>query len=184
MQEHNANENDEKDIKGATDSGEIPAVVQVSDSSASVTRVDPKFSVSVGKTSDNGLIVSISGDNITGSRVLLVNLAGGSYTTDSLKALRVTYDGNTISQASSLSQILTATPSDPARFIVLVTSTGVQLLISIPHFSSHVIQILSGLASAGSFLAINAPILIGGLLVVTMLSAVLYAKRRRFYSFF
>ncbi len=182
VNEVKANENDEKDIKSATDNKEIPALVQVSGSSASVTQLDPKFSVSVGKTSNNGLIVSISANNVTGSRVLLFNLTAGSYTTDSLKSLVVTFDGNRISQASSLSQILSATPSDPARFIVLVTSAGVQLLVSIPHFSSHVIQILSGLASAGSFLAINAPILIGGILVVTMLSAVLYAKRRRFYS--
>ncbi len=184
VQEHTANENDEKDIKGASDGGQIPGVVQVSDSSASVTKVDPKFSISVGKTSNNGLIVSISADNVTGSRVLLVNLTGSSYTTDSLKTLRVTYDGKTISQASSLSQILRATPSDPARFIVLVTSAGVQLLVSIPHFSSHVIQIFSGLARAGSFLAINLPILIGGVLVVSMLFAALYAKRRRFYNLF
>jgi len=178
------NENDKEDIKSATAKGDIPAVVQWTDSSPSVTQVDPKFSVSVGKTSNNGLIVSISADNVTGSRVLLINLSGTSYTTDQLKTLSVTYDGNPISQASSLSQILNAATTDPARFIILVTSNGVQLLVSIPHFSSHIIQIIPGLASVGSFLAVNAPILIGGILVVSLLSAVVYARRRRFYSLF
>ncbi len=179
MQAANANQQEEDDIKSATDSKEIPAVVQVSGSSASVTQVDPTFTVSVGKTHGNGVIVSISGENVTGPRVLLVNLTGASYTTDSLKSLMVTYDGNVISQASSLSQVLNSSPSDPARFIVLVTSSSVQLLVSIPHFSSHVIQIISGVAGAGSLLAINAPILVGAILVGTMLVGVLYAKRRR-----
>ncbi len=179
VQAANANQQEEDDIKSATDSKEIPAVVQVSGSSASVTQVDPTFTVSVGKTNGNGVIVSISGENVTGPRVLLVNLTGASYTTDSLKSLMVTYDGNVISQASSLSQVLNSSPSDPARFIVLVTSSSVQLLVSIPHFSSHVIQIISGVAGAGSLLAINAPILVGAILVGTMLVGVLYAKRRR-----
>jgi hypothetical protein len=170
---------EQDEIKGAEDSKVIPAVVSVSGSEASLTQLDPKFSVSVSRPGDNQLSVSISGTNGTGPRVLLINVTKDAGALSSLGSLSVNYDGNQISEASSLSQILNGTSTSPPSYLVLVTSSGVQLLVFIPHFSSHLIELLVPAASLGSFTA-EAPLLLGGLAAVAAVSAVLYTRRKRF----
>ena len=170
---------EQDEIKGAEDSKEIPAVVEVSNSDATITQLDSKFSVSVSRPGDNQLSVSISGTNVTGPRVLLINVTKDAGALSSLGSLSVTYDGNKIAEASSLSQIFSGTSTSPPSFIVLVTSSGAQLLVFIPHFSSHLIQLMASPAPLGTFTA-QAPLLLAGLAAVAAVSAVLYTRRKRF----
>jgi len=180
--EVNAKQEDQKDqddIKSAEDSKEIPSVVEVSSKEATITQLDSKFSVSVSRPGDNALSVSIAGANGTGPRVLLINLAKDAGALSSLGSLRVTYDGNKISQASSLSQVLSGTSTSPPSYIVLATSSGVQLLVFIPHFSSHLIELLASPAPLGTFIA-QAPLLLAGFAVVAAVAAALFMRRKRF----
>jgi len=170
---------EQDEIKSAEDSKQIPAVVSVSGSGAALTQLDSKFSVSVSRPGDNQLSVSISGTNVTGPRVLLINVTKDAGALSSLGSLSVTYDGNQISEASSLSQIFSGTSTSPPSFIILVTSSGAQLLVFIPHFSSHLIQLMASPAPLGTFTA-QAPLLLAGLAAVAALSAALYARRKRF----
>ncbi len=172
---------DEDEIKNAEDSKEIPAVVQVSGSGTTITQIDPKFSVSVSRPSGNSLDVSISAANVTGPRVLLIDLTKDAGALSSLQSLRVTYDGNKISEASSLSQIFSGTSTSPPSFIVLLTSSGVQLLVFVPHFSSHLIELLAPPASASAFAA-QVPLLLGAFIAVAAASAVVYMRRKRFLA--
>ena len=170
---------DQDDIKSAEDSKQIPAEVEVSSSDATITQIDPKFSVSVSRPSDNSLSVSIAGANGTGPRVLLINVTKDAGALSSLASLRVTYDGNKISQASSLSQVLSGTSTSPPSYIVLATSSGVQLLVFIPHFSSHLIELLALPAPLGTFIA-QAPLLLAGFAAVAAVAAALFMRRKRF----
>ena len=170
---------EQDEIKGAEDSKVIPAVVSVSGSGAALTQLDPKFSVSVSRPGDNQLSVSISGTNVTGPRVLLINVTKDAGALSSLGALSVTYDGNQISEASTLSQIFSGTSTSPPSYLVLITSSGVQLLVFIPHFSSHLIQLMASPALLGTFVA-QAPLLLAGFAAVAAASAALYARRKRF----
>src|SRR5437899_2381740 len=165
--------------KSAKDSKEIPSVVEVSSTEATITQLDSKFSVSVSRPGDNSLSVSIAGANITGPRVLLINLAKDAGALSSLASLRVTYDGNKISQASSLSQVLSGTSTSPPSYVVLATSSGVQLLVFIPHFSSHLIELLASPAPLGTFIA-QAPLLLAGFAAVAAVAAALFMRRKRF----
>jgi hypothetical protein len=176
---HTEDKEDEDQIKNAEDAKTIPAVVKVDSSGVSFTQLDPKFSVSASSLGNNGLQISISGNNVTGSRVLLVDLTGSQWTASSLQNLKVTYDGQAIVEAASISQLFSSTPTDPARYVILVTSSGLQLLVSIPHFSLHTIQILPSAASALSFFGTNWAFLLAGLVVFTALSVAIYSKRRR-----
>src|SRR2546426_4792851 len=128
---------DEDDINKAKDSKQIPAVVEVSGSGSTITQIDSKFSVSVSRPSDNSLSVSIAGANGTGPRVLLIDISKDAGGLSSLGSLKVTYDGEMVSQASSLSQVLSGTPTSPPSYIVLLTSSGAHLLVFIPHFSAN-----------------------------------------------
>ncbi len=179
---HTTEEHDEDTIKSAEDTKTIPAVVSFSNAGVSLTQVDPQFSVAVSPLSSNGLLISISAINVTGSRVLLVNLTGSQWTPSSIQGLTVNLDGSPISEAASISQVLNSTPADPGRYIVLVTSAGLQLLVSIPHFSLHTIQILPAVSSALTFILVNGPIFLTGLIIFTGLSAALYSRRRKFFA--
>jgi hypothetical protein len=176
---HTEDKEDEDQIKNAEDAKTIPAVVKVDSSGVSFTQLDPSFSVSASNLGNNGLQISISGNNVTGSRVLLVDLTGSQWSTASLQNLRVTYDGQPIIEAASISQLFSSTPTDTARYVILVTSSGLQLLVSIPHFSLHTIQILPSAAKALSFFSTNWAFLLAGLVVFTGLSVAIYSKRRR-----
>ena len=172
---------DEDDINKAKDSKQIPAVVEVSGSGSTITQIDSKFSVSVSRPSDNSLSVSIAGANGTGSRVLLIDISKDAGGLSSLGSLKVTYDGERVSQASSLSQVLSGTSTSPPSYIVLLTSSGAHLLVFIPHFSSHLIELQAGFAPFGALTAV-APLTLGGLAVTVAISAVRYAARKKLGS--
>jgi len=175
-------EQDDEEIKSAETSETIPDVVSVSNTGLSVQQLDPRFSVSESRPDKNHLLISISAKNVTGPRDLLVDLKGSQWTTSSLQSLKVRLDGQPISRAASISQVLTTSPSGPASYVILGTSTGLKLLVSIPHFSLHAIQVITSAASAVSFLVTNGAILLAGALVVTALLVAVYLKRRRFFA--
>ena len=176
-----ANQQDEEDVNSALKDKTIPAVVHWSGSGAITSLLDPNFTVSVGKYQDSGLLVSISG-NATGSRVVMINLTKDASPNFGSGSLLVTLDGTPIQQASSFLQVLKAQPTDPARYIILSTSSGWQLLVSIPHFSLHTLAILPVVISAiSNFLMVDAPLLALSVLAVSSLFAIVYAKRPRAY---
>ena len=75
--------------------------------------------------------------------MLLINLTKDAGALSSLGALRVTHDGNKVSEASSLSQTSSGTSTSPPSYLASLTSRGVQPLVFVPHFSSHLIQLLA-----------------------------------------
>src|SRR3989449_5158741 len=176
-----ADKQDEENVNNALQDKTIPAVVHWTGSGASTSLLDPDFTVSVGKYQDSGLLVSISG-NATGSRVNLINLTKDASPNFGSGALLVTLDGTPIQQASSFLQVLKAQPTDPARYIIFSTSSGWQLLVSIPHFSLHTLAILPVVASTlSNILMVDAPLLALSILAVSSLFAIAYARRPRAY---
>ncbi|HME18727.1 MAG TPA: hypothetical protein VKF15_03210, partial [Nitrososphaerales archaeon] len=164
-------------IQQAQSDGTIPVVVQVSKNSTTASLLNPQFSVSLGQAAD-GVLVTITGTNVHGSRILLVNFDQPIDLQS--KALSVTLDNQTVTEASSLTQLF-GSPTAPL-FVVVTTSSGTQLLVSIPHFSTHVIQIseLPIVAALASFVA-DARVLLAAVLVTTVVFAVVYARRERLF---
>ncbi len=157
----------------------IPVAVPVGPTNRSTTVLDSRFSVSVGSQSGNGLVIAVSGANVTGPRVLLVNL-----TRDAplalYPALNVTLDGSPVPQASSALQVLNPAPGDPAHYVLVSTATGYQLLVSIPHFSTHLIQVAGvALQNLATALQVDEPLLAISVALVTVIFAAVYAGRRR-----
>ncbi|MDG6966599.1 MAG: hypothetical protein JRN23_04010 [Nitrososphaerota archaeon] len=158
----------------------IPAAVQVTPLNSYSNVYDSRFSLSVGQQGNNGLVIAISGENVTGPRVLLVNMSR----TDPLAlypALSVTLDGAPVSEASSALQVLDPVATNPPYYVLIATSDSIQLLVSIPHFSLHLIQVAGVVvASAVSSLVVDAPLLLGSVLVVTLVFAAVYGARKRY----
>lgn len=157
----------------------IPAVISVFNSGVTLNQLDPKFSVAASHLAGNGLLISISAQNVTGSRVLLVNLTGSQWSISSLQSLKIVFDGAKISQAASLTQVLNSTSADPPSYIIMLTSSGLQLLVSIPHFSLHTIQIIPTAVPAAKSSSVNEMLLAGTLVLFAALTVAAYSLRRR-----
>ena len=109
-------------IQNAVDNLTIPATVQVTPLSSFPTVLDSRFSLSVGQQVSSGLVIAISGENVTGPRVLLINMSR----TDPLAlypALNVTLDGDPVAEASSALQVLNPTSTNPPMYVLVATST-------------------------------------------------------------
>jgi len=170
---------EDDDIRNAIHSSFIPAVVQVGGSGSTVSVTDERFSVSVGQYQQDGFLISISGANITGPRAILVNLTSAAATDLLSGKLFVSLDGSQVQQASSFSQVINATQSDPSRFIISSGASGVKFLISIPHFSSHTIEILPILTQALTSLVTDVPLLLFSVAALTAVVFVYYDRRLR-----
>jgi len=174
-------------ISQATQAGTIPATIVIANGQPSVSVLDQRFSVSIGQVSGSGYVVTISGNNVTGPRTLLINLTGASAFNFKSNSLNITLDGSPVSEASSLTQVLNPVAGDPARYAIVITSSGEQLLVSIPHFSIHTlafnpVPITQIQTAVQSILAVNAETLLIAAIVVTALFAAAYKGRKRFYS--
>ncbi|MBI2648901.1 MAG: hypothetical protein HYW93_04520 [Thaumarchaeota archaeon] len=178
-----AGKDDEDDIELAVSSLTIPAVVHVGSSNSTFAVLDPRFSVSVGRQAEHGLIISISATNVTGPRVLLLNLTQNSFLKVAGSALNVTLDGNPVQQAASVTQVLNPSPSDPARYVLVATSSGIQMLVSIPHFSLHFIEVIPiPVAQIQNLLIVNSEALVVSILAITVIFAAVYKTRHKIFS--
>jgi hypothetical protein len=172
----------EAQIQNAVANLTIPATVQITPLASSTNVLDSRFSLSVGQQVGNGLVIAISGENVTGPRVLLINMSRTSPLA-LYPSLNVTLDGVPVVEATSALQVLNPTASDPARYVLIATANSIQLLVSIPHFSLHLIQIAGELVhSAQSALALDAPLLVGSIIVITLAFAGAYTARKRYFS--
>jgi hypothetical protein len=161
----------------------IPAVVHLSSSGSQFEVLNSNFSVSVGNVSDQGVTITVSGVNGTGPRTFLFDLNGTLATAAASSSLRILFDGEQISEAASLSQVLSPQPGEPATYVLVQTAGSVQLLVTVPHFSTHTIEIL-GITSQSiqAYLTVDLPVLAISTLAVTLVFATIYATRRRPYA--
>jgi hypothetical protein len=172
----------EAQIRDAKDSLTIPATVQITPLMSSTAVLDSRFSLSVGQQVGNGLVIAISGENVTGPRVLLINMSKTA-PLSLYPSLNITLDGVPVVEAASALQVLNPTSSDPARYVLVATANSIQLLVSIPHFSLHLVQVAGEIVhNIQSSLALDAPLLIGSIVVITLAFAGAYAARKRYFS--
>jgi hypothetical protein len=172
----------ESRIKEALSNLTIPAAIQITPLTSSTDVYDSRFSLSLGQQANNGLVIAISGENVTGPRVLLINMSR-TYPLALFPALNVTLDGMPVSEASSASEVLNPLSTNPPYYVIVGTSSSIQLLVSIPHFSLHLIQVAGIIVhNITTSLEIDAPILVGSMLVVTLIFAGAYAARKRYFT--
>jgi hypothetical protein len=169
-------------IQDAVDNLTIPASIQVTPLSSSTTVLDPRFSLSVGQQVGNGLVIAISGENVTGPRVLLINMSRTAPLA-LYPALNVTLDGVPVAEASSAIQVLNPVSTNPPMYVLVATANSIQILLSIPHFSLHLIQVAGVVVrNIAASLELDAPLLVGSILVITLAFVGAYASRKRYFS--
>ncbi len=133
-------------VNSSLSGGTIPVLVNLkNDSYAQVKTQAPTFQVTDTILSNvSGIQISITALSIVSEpRIVLVNVSHSATIADLVSnTLIVTLDGTQIPEASSFSQISSPQSGEQAKYAVLGTSSGVQILVLIPHFSTHIIRIV------------------------------------------
>jgi hypothetical protein len=103
---------------------------------------------------DTGRIsLVISGDDDLTGKTIVINAETGVF--DENGNIMLTYDGEEISMADDFTDILDPNNDNyHAEYLIVEGSNGMQILVSIPHFSSHTINIYSVIEALGGIEAV------------------------------
>lgn len=126
--------------KGIAD-GQIAAGVEVPRRGAPVAAEYDDVQVTL-EVTDSGLIATVNRDDPEG-RTILFTLEEGSLDLDSLT---VRFDGEEIQQADNMADLRNT--DDGAEYLILLGANGAEVLVQVPHFSPHTIELGSSPASA------------------------------------
>ncbi len=134
---------DIQNINQAKANQTIAAEVNIGTNQSETQSIDNKVSVQTTQNTPDSLGVKVSATNQTGPKVIAFNLAATTINVANLKDLGIMYDGKLISPAPNMDAILHAKPTDNPSFAIVVTQSGVQVLVLVPHFSTHTITIIN-----------------------------------------
>lgn len=134
---------DIQNINQAKANQTIAAEVNVGASQSTTTSIDNSVSVQTTTNTPDSLNVNVSAPSQTGPKVIAFNLNTTTINVANLNDLGVMYDGKLIQPAPNMDAILHAKPTDNPSFAIVVTQSGVQILVLVPHFSTHSITIMN-----------------------------------------
>lgn len=132
---------DIQNINQAKTSQTIAAEVNVGSNQAQTTSIDNNVSVQTTMDNSDSLDAKVSASSQTGPKVIAFNLEATTINVANLKDLGVMYDGKLIQPAPNIDAILHAKSTDNPSFAIVVTQSGVQVLVLVPHFSTHTITL-------------------------------------------
>ena len=133
---------DIQNINQAKANQTIAAEVNVG-TNQSTTTIDNNVSVQTTNNTPDSLNVNVSASSQTGPKVIAFNLNATTVNLQNLNNLGVMYDGKLIQPAPNMDAILHAKPTDNPSFAIVVTQSGIQVLVLVPHFSTHSITIMN-----------------------------------------
>jgi hypothetical protein len=138
---HHVTDQERSHIEDAKTNQTIAAEIEIGNGNIEHKLIDNNIVVQTANLSANSVNITVSAANQTGPKVILVNLNSTTIDVSSIKYLHVLYDGKVITPADNVDQVLHATSSDDPHYAILITINGAQVLISIPHFSTHTITL-------------------------------------------
>jgi hypothetical protein len=95
-----------------------------------------------GKIENGKLILNISSDNVKGT-TFNIDLDKSTILFNDVKDIVVTINGKKVKTADSLADILNPNDEEESEYFILWYNKGVQIIISIPRFSTYVVEIMS-----------------------------------------
>jgi len=139
----NPTQQDIQNINQAKTNQTIAAEVNFGGNQSQTTSIDNNVSVKTTQNTPDSLGVQVTATNQTGPKVIVFNLNATTINLQNLKDLGVMYDGKLIQPAPNMDAILHAKPTDNPSFAIVVTQSGIQVLVLVPHFSTHSITIMN-----------------------------------------
>jgi len=166
---------DIQDINQAKDNQTIAAEVNIGNDKTETKSIDNSVSVQTTNTSSDSFGVKVSAPDQTGPKVIVFNLNATTINVTNLKDLGVMYDGKAISPAPNMDAILHAKSTDNPSFAIVVTQSGVQVLVLVPHFSTHTIT-LTNMSKVIPAVPEFGPI-VGMITIISLIGSILTTRR-------
>jgi hypothetical protein len=136
-----ASQQDIDSIHQAEQNQTIAAEVNIGNQST--TSIDNTVSVQTTNSTADSLNVNVSAPSQTGPKVIVFNLNATTINLANLNNLGIMYDGQLIHPAANVDAVLHGRSTDTPTFAVVITQSGVQVLVLVPHFSTHIITIMN-----------------------------------------
>ncbi|MDE1727762.1 hypothetical protein [Candidatus Nitrosotalea okcheonensis] len=174
-----ATEHDLSDIAEAKTNQTIAAQADIGTGNVTAKSIDNNVVLKVENSTTDAVNMTVSASSQSGPKVILINLNSTTIDVGNVKYLHIMYDGQPIEPAASVADVLHPTSSGPPRFAILVTQSGAQILISIPHFSTHTITITS-LSKVIPSVPEFGP-LTGIVSILAVISVVIISRKAKFY---
>lgn len=99
------------------------------------------FTLDLSTEVNEGLIEVTVGSEVSEGQTIIVNIDNDVIPLEDLDEIEVLFDNQEIEMADDYEDILDPTDEGEAEYVILIGKNGVQLLVSIPHFSVHTITI-------------------------------------------
>jgi predicted secreted protein len=99
----------------------------------------PEVNVKTDVTND-GIVVSIDSEETEG-KTILVDIHNNALSISTPGDINVLYDGQRIDMAGSYADVLDPNNDEFPEYLVLVGATSIEVFVSIPHFSRHIVKI-------------------------------------------
>ncbi|MDE1814480.1 MAG: hypothetical protein KGI05_07440 [Thaumarchaeota archaeon] len=138
---HKVTEHDLSSIQSAKTNETIAAEVNVGMGNVDHKSIDSNVTVKTENFTNDSVAITVNASSGTGPKVILINLNSTTIDVANVKYLHVMYDGQLITPAANVDEILHTTSSDQPHYAILITQSGAQILVSIPHFSTHTITL-------------------------------------------
>jgi len=119
----------------------VAAEVNIQNQNVKTTSMDNSVSVDTSNSTSDSVEINVSAPDQTGPKVILINLSNTTINVGNLEYLGIMYDGKPIAPAANVDAILHAKSTDNPNFAIIVTQTGAQILVLVPHFSTHTITL-------------------------------------------
>ncbi|MGA9228889.1 MAG: hypothetical protein WBV92_01950, partial [Nitrosotalea sp.] len=165
-----------QDISQAKANQTIAAEVNVGTNQSTTTSIDNNVTVQTTNTTPNSLNVNVTAPSHTGPKVISFNLNATTINVANLKDLGVMYDGQLIQPAANMDAILHAKSTDNPSFAIVVTQSGVQVLVLVPHFSTHSITIMNMSKIMSPTVPEFGPI-VGVVIIISVIGSIVISRR-------
>ncbi len=178
---HQETQQDANNVDDAKKNETIAAEVDINDESVGTQSIDNNVSVKTEHHTNDTVNITIDASSQTGPKVLLINLNSTTIDVANMKFIDVRYDGNHITPAANVDEVLHPTSSDQPHYAILVTQSGAQILVSIPHFSTHTITV-SKINKVMPSIVPEFPSVYTLVLMISLLSIIVFSVASRKYT--
>jgi len=178
---HQETQQDANNVDNAKKKNTIAAEVDINNENIGTQSIDNNVSVKTEHPTNDTVNITVSASTQTGPKVLLINLNSTTIDVANMKYIDVRYDGNHITPAANVNEVLHSSSSDQPHYAILVTQSGAQILVSIPHFSTHTITV-SKINKVMPSIVPEFPSVYTLVLLISILSIIVFSVTSRKYT--
>jgi hypothetical protein len=140
---HNEDQQTNNDVSDAIENKTVSTIVNIGEHNQETKSIDDNIEAHTDNSTNDQVSVTVDSKTESGPKVIIFNLNSTTIDVSSVKFLHITYDNQSIAPAADINSVLHAKSTDNPSYAIIITQNGAQVLVSIPHFSTHTITLSS-----------------------------------------